>query len=233
MKKIIALSAVIAIMTAFASCSDKETADKSSSKETTTAATTVTTENEATTAEQTTESEEISTTEESTTETKAADENVQEYKEAAIELMKAMTAAEKLGSGIVACDGNQTLSTDANYFKVTDTTIDSYDISSLEKIKTFLSDHFSGEFYNREAYLVEGDDPFFTEGDDGLYSHLGGRAFIYGWDKYEPEIISTGDNEFTARAEYELTNGLTQVDMHIIKNDDTWRVDSVVETPLN
>ncbi|WP_028518284.1 hypothetical protein [Ruminococcus flavefaciens] len=238
MKKIIAVGAVIAVMTAFTGCSDKKSSNDSSAKETTTTATTMTTEAETTTestttTEQTTTSEATTAAEEDTTEAKPAAENEEEYKKITVELMEAMTASEMLGSGCIIIDANQPLASDPTYYKVTDGEIDSYDFSDLDKIKSFLSDNFTGEFYKEHTYLIEGDEPFFTEADGVLYAKTGGRAYIYGWDEFDPEIISASDDEFTARADYELTGGVTQVDIHIVKIGDKWLVDSAERKELD
>lgn len=235
MKRILAVSAAIAVIASFAGCSDKKSGNSSSQEVTTAAAS----EAETTTEEQTTEAkttEAVTTTasEEDTTAANVDIENREEYyKDLAAELMDAMTVSEKLGSGLIQVDANQPLASDPKYFKVTNGKIDTYDFSDLDAVKAFLSDNFTGDFYNEHTYLIEGDSPFFTEGDDGLYAQLGGRAFIYGWNSYETEIISASDDEFTARAEYELTGGLTQVDIHIIKNGYKWLVDRADSTPLN
>ena len=239
MKKIIAVSAVIAVMAAFTGCSDKKSSGSSSAKETTTAATTVTTETE-TTAEGTTTTElttaaDATTTaaEEDTTEAKPAVQNEEEYKKIAAELMKAMKVSEMLSCGNVTVDANQPLESDPTYFKVTDANLESYDLSTLDNISNFLSDNFTGEFFKEHTFLISGDEPFFTEEDGVLYAKTSGKAFIYGWDKYEPEIISASDDEFTARADYELAGGVTQVDIHIVKSGDKWLVDSAERKELD
>lgn len=235
MKRILAFSAAIAVIALFAGCSDKKS-ESSPAQEVTT--TTAAAEAETTTEEQTTEAQtaEADTTAASEEDTSAANEddgNEAEYKAVAVDLMKAMTTSEKLGSGIMQIDANHPLSQDSAYFKVIDGNIDNYNFTDLDTVKTFLSDHFTGQFYDDHTYLIEGDSPFFAEGDDGLFSKFGGRAYIYGWDEFDPEIISSGDDEFTARAEYELTGGITQVDIHIIKSGDNWLVDKAESTSLN
>lgn len=238
MKKIIAVGAVIAVMAASTGCSEKKSSDAPAAKETTIAAATVTTEAETTTestttTEQTTTSEATTAAEEGATEAEPAAVNEEEYKKIAVELMEAMTASEMLGSGNIITDANQPLASDPTYFKVTDGAIDSYDFSDLDKIKSFLSENFTGEFYKEHTYLIEGDEPFFTEADGALYAKFGGRAYIYGWDGFDPEIISASNDEFTARADYELAGGVTQVDIHIVKSGDKWLVDSAERKELN
>lgn len=247
MKKIFAVSAAIAIMATFAGCSSNVSVDSTSETEPTTAAsteavTTAETEEQTTAAvETTTESEDAETTTEAATgsaETTTAAEPATdpagsntdnaEYKSIAVMLMKAMTAVEKMSSGFLTTDVNQPLESDDKYFRVTDGSIDGYNFTSMSGVKSFLNDNFSGSFYETHSYLIGGEDPFLKEDNDGnLYAKMSGREHIYSWDNYEPEIISSSDNEFTARAQFTLVSGTVQVDIHIVKYGERWLVESV------
>ena len=144
----------------------------------------------------------------------------------AVDLMKAMNAVELASSGGLHVDGNSPLASDGSHYKVIDGNINGFDFSTMESVKSFLSNNFSGSFYDEHRYLTEGSDPFFMEGSDGIYAKFAGRGNIYCWDKYEPEIISDSEDTFVARAYYEIAGSVTRVDMTIIKNGGKWRVDS-------
>ncbi|MBR4628363.1 MAG: hypothetical protein IKO47_11845 [Ruminococcus sp.] len=157
-------------------------------------------------------------------------ETTADYQAIAVDLMKAMNAAELASSGMLNTDANSPLASDSNYFKIVDGNIKGFDFSTMENVRNFLTDNFSGKFYEQHSYFIEGSDPFFKEGPDGLYARYTGRGSIYGWDKYEPEIISSSEDSFVARAEYEIAGTTFQVDMTIVKSEDKWRVDSATST---
>lgn len=149
-----------------------------------------------------------------------------DYSVVAADLMKAMNTVELVSSGGLTVNFNSPLASDGNYYKVTDGNVNGFDFSTMGNVRSFLSDNFSGSFYDEYSYLAEGSEPFFKEGPDGLYARFGARGNHYGWENYEPEIISSSENEFVARAYYELVGGYIQVDMTIVKNGGKWRVDS-------
>ena len=156
------------------------------------------------------------------------EEDNRDHSVVAVDLMKAMNAIELASSGGLTIDGNSPLASESGYYKVIDGNINGFDFSTMANVRSFLTDNFSGSFYDEHSYLTEGSESFFKEGPDGLYARFAGRGNIYSWDKYEPEIISDSEDRFIARAYYEIAGSVTQVDMTIVKNGGKWRVDSAV-----
>jgi len=239
MKKIIAITAILAVMSAFAGCSNSSS---SSSSESTTSASETT---ETTTVEEDTTAEETTTeadTAEATTEAPAAEaeteaateaqengntESEAEYLDIASKLMTDMTVAEQLGSTNIQQDANQPLADDSKYFKVTNGTVYGYNFTSVAEIKDFLSGSFTGEAYDKFSYIVEGDSPVYVDGPDGLYSIMGGRGTRYNWINGGVTLVSSSDNEFIVEAQDNIQGDLTFSDMHFVKENGSWKIDKI------
>lgn len=246
MKKAIAVCVFAAVMAVFTGCSDN-TAESTStqsaavtttaeeeSAETTTADTEQTTE-EATASEDTetttAEAEEETTAEEATEAELGAELDDEECKKVAAELMSDLNFAERIGGGVITCDGNQPLAGNEQYCKVTDWKSEKYDFKSTDEYRKFLKDRFGGNVYDRYIVFADGEDPLLTDGPDGVYSKFAAKGTRYNFtDDTEVSITAKTENTFTAEAEYELTGATIKVTMHFLNENGTWIMDNISDT---
>lgn len=243
MKKAIAICAFAAVMAVFTGCSDTKTESTPTQSAAVTTSTveeesaeTTTADTEQTT-EETTESEDTETTaaeesEEETTEAETAAElDDEECKKVAAELMSDLRFAERIGGGVITCDGNQPLAGNEQYCKVTDWMSDKYDFKSTDEYRKFLKDRFGGKVYDRYIVFADGEDPQLTDGPDGVYSKFAAKGTRYNFtDDTEVSITAKTENTFTAEAEYELTGATIKVTMHFLNENGSWIMDNISDT---
>lgn len=165
-------------------------------------------------------------TAEPTTEAAAPEQEDVDYSGVASELFGALDYIDKIGGTALPYDETVSFTEDGKeFYKVTDT-----QFSSTADLKEYIESYMTDDMIaSRYSAILDTDSTHYTDHDGGLYVAPSpkGCGFQYFAEDNAPVISNATESSFTAQMDYDDFGGRATLEIAVIKDGDSWKINSL------